>query len=214
MRRRVVVLAVILALGFIMTRSIMVFGKAAGEGCGAAEPVEESSKFTPFMSRLSQRPLPAILSTGGVPLDPTAPLNVDGLDYVLFPAPEQLKGASLQLALADSQVSAISLYFVGRPVSSGDTLATFWDAGGIFVHESPWTNSYSRAEELAVALGDRAVTVKVGEHDAALVYADPIELDVRTHNIAWSDGVEQFEIRAVLTPEEIVDLARSMVCGS
>lgn len=55
--------------------------------------------------------------------------------------------------------------------------------------------------------------VLVGPYQAVAVHADPmVSNDIRPWAINWSDGMHDFELIGLATPEELIGFARSLYC--
>jgi hypothetical protein len=59
----------------------------------------------------------------------------------------------------------------------------------------------------------RATLVAVGEYDGAISWDDPSdESGLRPHRIVWSEGTTDYELRAVRSADQMLALARELVC--
>jgi len=68
--------------------------------------------------------------------------------------------------------------------------------------------------DVVEAVGVRALVVKVGIHDAALVHADPVGSDeTRPYNLDWNDGERDWYVSGVVAPQDLVAFARDLYCG-
>jgi hypothetical protein len=175
------------------------------EGCGIVPEgsIVESTSVTPWAAqRGPDVDNIARLPDGDVP-EPLGLAAEMGLALGELPA--------AQLAITDGD-GAVYAYFADAPID-GMTVAEFIRAGGIQVHVDPMTDDRGFAAYLLDAFGERAVSVAVGSYNGALVWADPNSDGTRTHNLYWSDGVNNYSLIADMVPDEIVDLGRSLVCS-
>lgn len=195
--------AALLSISFISSGS----GGETTAGCSAATRADfvESTAFTP--GDLQRRPI-------RIP----APLNPAG-DALSLPtssgvAPTSLGGLPLQFAIA--RETRLKLYYLGRPVDKLMTPDDFFSAGGLRLEHEPRLQDSqfeTFAEDLLQTAGDRALPVEIGPYQGALVWADPTPTsDLRTHNVYWSDGVDEYALVGVAEPDAIVNIARSIAC--
>jgi hypothetical protein len=110
----------------------------------------------------------------------------------------------------------ITLYYLTGGIDADMTSTEFVAAGGLRLEHQPREDmSETFAQILHATAGDRAVPIAIGPYEGALVWADPSPLsEIRTHNLYWSDGVEEFAIIGMLGPEAIVNIGRNLVCGT
>ena len=93
-------------------------------------------------------------------------------------------------------------------------VSEFISGGGIQVHKEPVIDEAPFASYLLTTLGQRAVEVKVGDYQGALVWADPDSKGIRTHNLYWSDGEYNYALIADLSAQATLNMTRILVCGS
>jgi hypothetical protein len=154
---------------------------------------------------------PPILAIGEV-VTSVEILGSRGLD-VLLPS-EVPQGLSLRAITVQTDVAGafddLRLYYSPEPVDVTTTLSDVIAAGGMLLLEG--TDDGMDAETVATEV-DRAVIVKVGPHDAALIWGDPVHHGVRAYSLFWSDGERDFAVRSGFpTPEIAVSVAQSLYC--
>jgi hypothetical protein len=174
----------------------------APPSCGPlpAGSIAESKAFTPY----------ALMR--GQPGD--APINAQGGTGAQAPAgaTSAVDGRIRQFTIAGAN-GAIYSYFLDRPIGSA-TPGEFLSMGGLQVEQEPISSEGSFATYLLAALGERATPVTIGQYEGVLTWADPIANGIRSHNVYWSDGTYNFTLIADRTADEIVGIARSLVCQS
>jgi hypothetical protein len=159
----------------------------------------ESEKFAPFGSRrgggiINEGKLP---SSGG-----SIPANAK------YQVPE-LGGRPHQVSVAGT--GSVYSYFLDRP-ADGLTRNDFIRLGGIELHQDPMTAEGPFAAFLLSVAGERALAVPIGQYSGALTWADPDVNGLRTHNIYWSDGSNNFALITNQSAAAVVNLARSVAC--
>lgn len=129
----------------------------------------------------------------------------------LEPSAEQA-GRPLQLILVSRAPDAyVALIYSAKRISDSDTIEELFNAGGILVVQAVPTGR--DGDSMKENVGKRASLVEVGPYRAALVHAEPWVSGVRAYNLYWSDGKHDWSIQgATATPEEVIDLARSLYC--
>jgi len=178
---------------------------AASAGCVAAAEgtIAENATFTPYSSRRSK--------------PPQFPINPQGAASRSVPAVAAKVGnavGGVPLQLVDLEDSgAAYLYYLGTHVSSTMTPPQFWASGGIQVDVEPANPDDSFTKYLLSEFPTRAVPVMVGLQTAVIVWADPDENGVRTHNIYWTDGSQSYSLIADRSAAQVVSLARGIACG-
>ena len=161
----------------------------------------ESNEFTPFESRRSRLPdlplNPRGVTPATVPVDARVPGDV-------------LDGLGRQWTVV-TQDAAVYQYF-GRALIGADvTPSSFLSAGGVQYEREP-AGTGSFAAYLLASAGDRAVSVAIGPHEGALVWADPRADGSRSHNLYWFDGTHNHAVIADRTAVEVVNIGRSIAC--
>lgn len=147
---------------------------------------------------------------------PEFPMNPTGASDADFP-PDRwiptntLDGLPQQLVREGTPGEAVR-WFLDHPIDSDLTLSGFLAEGGIVFSRSP--SNGATAAGLASTLGERAVTVDVGEYAGVLTWADPLNNGVRPHHLWWSDSENSYYLLADRSAVTVTNLARSMVCGS
>ena len=178
-------------------------------GCGAAErPVFDDTSFTPYETRFGYGPRLTIRERGE-PLRELSDYRVDGHTAVMLNSAPG--GRTLRLAMAGND-GGLALLLSAVAVRLDATLEDFWATGGIVLGQRPGTGH--DAESVVADVGGRAVVVLIGPHPAALVHADPVDVDgTRTYNLYWSDGRLDLSLIGNAQPETIIELARTLYCG-
>ncbi|MEO8625701.1 MAG: hypothetical protein ABI452_03285 [Candidatus Limnocylindrales bacterium] len=147
---------------------------------------------------------------------PPTPINPSGA--ASNPVPPELShvavldGMPRQYAVVPYENTAYQ-YFAQKPLGGSTTLSGFLGSGGLLFTIEPAQPNFSFSSYLKGELGDRATDVEVGPFDAALTWADPDESGVRSHNLYWSDGAEEYSLIGVRTAAAIVNLGRTIACG-
>lgn len=185
---------------------------AQAPGCGSVElpPLGPEEAYVP--GRLV--PLPRVLAAGEI-VASIDTVRSRGFDALL---PDDLPvGLLLQVISVEpgafAAVNEVRLYYAPTPIGETTRLTDVIAEGGMLIVQR-------RAAGVDAALvqeeiGDRALIVDVGPHDAALVWADPLAKGVRPYNLYWSDGERDWSLIAGLTtPESVVAVARSIYCGA
>ena len=123
-------------------------------------------------------------------------------------------GRQLQLVLRkDPPDVGVVLYFASATLAADDNLYRFLDEGGILVVEYGSTD-FNLSRELSIA-GDLGVVVQIGPYPALITHAYTAWPPVPPFHLAWSDGQRDFEVQGgVEHPQDLVDMARSIYCGS
>ncbi len=62
-------------------------------------------------------------------------------------------------------------------------------------------------------IASRVTPVRIGGHDGVLRWADPDADGSRPHHLQWGEGPCSWTLIGIRQPEEIVALARGLVCG-
>ena len=195
-------LPVLAACGADQGRAVDKIGaSAAAEGCSAqVEPIEENQSFTPYERRLTHNPFaddPAVRAVEAAPSG--LPGTLDGLPVVAAAEEEHAAGSTVAYGEAAPKQSR----------------SEFLRSGGLLVVLSPSAAGESVAMDLAKdpVVTDRVVLTTVGEHDAAVTWADPDEHGLRPHHVLWTDpSGEQVDLVGVRAPEALVAIARDWVC--
>lgn len=206
-------LRIALALVVIASVSVPLAIAASRVPAAGCEPAEEPSfaddSFTPPEARLSTAQYPRLVETG-TRIDSLALL---GTEKDLYKVPAAPAGRSLQLMLVSpvDEGSAVAWYFASSPIDQNDTIEDFIDEGGVLVVERPAGGQ--DAQTVVDTVGPRATLVRVGEHTAAMVHADPTARGTRHFQIYWSDGVLDPFVIGNDRGSAIVNLARSLYCG-
>lgn len=182
--------------------AVVVSGAEPAAGCAAtaASSIQESSQFTPVEQRLTQ------------PFDP--PITVVGTAGTIVPEGVRVSaidGLPPQWAVVSSH-GAVYQYFLATALDTL-TVSEFRAAGGIELDRDPMDNGGDFSAYVLDSLGERATKVEVGSYTGALVWADPLINGLRPHYLYWSDATWNWALMADRTPEELVNLARDLVCS-
>jgi hypothetical protein len=200
-QRWIAVFALLVVVG-VSLAAVVVSRAATSSGCGNVDvPIVESEQFTSVTARLTQ------------PLDP--PINPSGQQAVSVPPVARvpsIDGLPLRWAVVSSN-GAVYQYFLRTDLDSTLTVSEFYAAGGIQLDRDPVDNGESFAAYVLATLGERALQIQVGDHVAALVWADPQVNGLRTHHLYWSDDAYNFSLLADMSAERLVTVARQLVCG-
>jgi len=195
-----------LSLVALVSASLVIFAVTTvtagpSPSCASATPgsITESGEFTPAAGQRGPAPIP--LRQSGLPDAESA------VDELVSDA--ELDQLPLRLALQNGD--GLYRYFLDRPIPETMTPDEFWASGGVALEKDAAEGDF--AALLLDELGDRAVPIEIGQYRAALTWADPTESGLRTHNLYWSDGENNYVLIAVRAPEAIVNLARQLVCG-
>lgn len=194
--RRGVVLAA--AVTLVAGGSVLVASAQAADGCDPnVGPIAESNQFTPSEARLSHLP--------------EFPINA--LGQAASATGTRMDGMPLRWKAGDGDRSSYQ-YFLERPLDDELTVPGFRAAGGIQLDRDAVTDGdpYT-ADDVIAQVGDRAVKVQIGDHEGALVWADPESNGARPHHLYWSDGTYNYALIAVRGPQRMVQLGREYVCG-
>ena len=208
------------ALRLTDPRRVLVVAVAAALVLAAAGPAAE---LRPGCGRVpagsiteSQAFVPGNLQKG--PMKGDAPVNPSGKGATVPKraglAPATLGGQPLSYVRPLGR--GVKLYYLTGGIDAEMTSTEFLAAGGLRLEHQPREDMSDTAAGIVLATaGDRAIAVAIGPYEGALVWADPTPLtELRTHNLYWSDGVEEYAIIGVLGPEAIVNLGRNVVCGT
>ena len=189
----------------------------ASAGCGPSDvPVLVDDVFTPFSHQLSAPDpgeYPAIFGSG-IPVDDAAEA-AGGFPGFLAPPPH-LGQSAIQLILVEDSTRGIDpgahVFYGPSSIEPGEPLPFFVRRGGSVVRQELTDGQNARV--VKETLGDRAVIVRVGQSEAALVHADPSEpSDFRPYHLYWSDGTRDWSIIAGVTdPRTVIDFAREIYC--
>lgn len=187
---------------------------AKDDGCGPSTIPPLDPKH---VTSVSGRMYPPILGSG----DPTtaADARKAGFD---FRAPQSIPGdRTLRAFFADYADDAdggrtlyeVRAYYSDLTISDTDALPDFFKAGGIMLLER--TPIGTTVQGLVKAAGDRVTTVSIGPFAGALTWADDLygSDSIRPYDVWLDDG--DYDIKIVgetSTPEEVVDMARSIYC--
>lgn len=205
-----VVTVLIAAAGLVVAMSLepqLRFpGAEVQQGCGAAaeEAILESQDFTPYAERLTH------LASAGRPILPEGAAALVGVPANAAIQVQGINGLARRHTVTGDGVAYA--YFLGKPMA-GLTRSEFLSAGGVQLDQDPRTGTQAFADYLVGRLGERAVAVAVGPYDGALTWSDPDEQGIRPHNVYWSDGSFEFALTANLSAADLLDTARSLVCG-
>jgi hypothetical protein len=172
-------------------------------GCDVFDtPISESAQFTPADQQRDQAfdlPLPDL------PLPATSQFaSLPGVGTSALP-PRQLELVS--------ESGAAYGYYLDRPVA-GMLVSDFIRSGGVEIDKEPMLDEMGFATRVLATLGDRATPVDVGPYQGALVWADPEQHGIRTHNLYWSDGIHNYAVIADLSAQATLNLGRVLVCDS
>jgi hypothetical protein len=174
-----------------------------GEGCSTkVAPIVESTDFVPWESRLSHSGAPDELN-----LMPVSVSNVLPGDFS-----ESLDGLGASAYLSAGGQTTVAY---GPQVRDGMERSGFYSAGGLLLDRTQGVRGESIAEELArdPLTGDRVTLVAVGVYQAAVTWADPDARGIREHHVIWTDDTgQQWNLSGLRSAEELVGLAREMVC--
>lgn len=191
---------------------------ASSEACIAsaemqAKSLVESQEFTPFAKKRSTPP--------NLPLDETTTPVLPGNRAAAIPSGRSGKAAPASLAaqltlqaVTTAQAGGAHLYYADSPIAKGMKFDQFAVSGGALLSVEA-TNDATRnyAEDLRLSLGDRAVPLALGPYSATLVWADPMENGVRTHNLYWSTTEYNYSLIANLSPDLVAGLGASIACA-
>lgn len=137
--------------------------------------------------------------------------------------PEAFHGQRYALALAnglpgDPVVGAepmLRVYY-GRALTEADTYQTYVADGGIVLQQAIGGHhdaAYWLEAFRDIGRDSLPPVVLVGPYQAVAVHADPmVSNDIRPWAINWSDGMHDFELIGLATPEELIGFARSLYC--
>lgn len=180
------------------------------DGCGPiANPIAESSRFTPYEGRRSS----SIFESEPI-LHGQGSVGPETLPEEVRVVGDTLDGLQVVAAFLDPGIDASSQYFLDRPLTDQDTRESFLADGGVYLERQPSGNpGENLAHTEANELHERAVIVRLGTGDAALIWADPDRNGIRVHNLVWSDATHNYILSANRRPERIVGLGRALVCG-
>lgn len=203
--RRVVRPAIIVVVGLVFGASAVALGLAPRQGCDPLPvgSIVESTAFTPAqIQRGGQLPLT---------IDPaTGPVMLPSVPGVL---PDSIRGRAVVSTFTSAGATVV--YYLDRPIDAPMSGVDFYKAGGLRFGSQPRTGDGDLVDDIVATVGDRAIVVEIGPHRAALVWADPTRVvDLRTHNLYWTDGSREYFLVADMGPEAIVNIARELVCGS
>jgi hypothetical protein len=188
-------IAVVVALS---ARSILLAGSADGCGPVAEGTIVESDEFTPYGARF-----------GSIATD-------RGLSDTTGAPPAQANFKTLELGGMARRATIVSGdgvfgYFFDESIDHL-TMREFARLGGIELGQTPITGAGSFHEYLRSMAGDRAVAVKIGPYKGTLTWADPDVNGTRTHNLYWSDEVNNYSLITDQSAARVLNLARSLVC--
>jgi len=185
----------------------VVASAAPSPGClPAAAPVFADNSFTPVEGTYTVPQYPSFESMGASPATAAA-VAASGIANAQLPAGQAARfvvnfgpdGRSVMLVSAPGQLPAQA------------TVVDLARAGGMEIVRQPAGNG-SAAEVLA-AVGARAVPLKIGAFDAALVHADPVGSDdLRPYELHWSDGANDFMVYGVVPPTDVIATGRALAC--
>jgi hypothetical protein len=200
-QRRVALLALPVVVAVSLVVAVASRASTASTCDSVDGPIVEGRQFTPYEARLSHLPElpinPSGQELGAVPPDARVG-SMDGLD---------LRWASV------SGYGAVYQYFLDTDLGPTLTVPEFIAAAGIELDRDPMIDGESFASTLLSTLGDRALRVELGNHEAALVWADPESNGIRTHHLYWSDDAYNYSLIADRSPERLVTLGRELVCN-
>jgi hypothetical protein len=166
-------------------------------GCDTAVgPITESNQFTPYDGRLSHLP--------------DVHLTFEG--QAVTSSDKRVNDLPLRWIAGDGERSLYQ-YFFEREFDPKLTLPAFLADGGIQLDRESADGDPFTAADVVAQVGERAVEVRIGDSEGALVWADPESNGVRPHHVYWSDGTFNYILIAVREPERMVQLARGIVCG-
>lgn len=189
-------------------------GSAAQDPLGAAhdrpgcswsvEPIVEPTDFAPWEGRIGAPMIKSKVRLTPYSSESAAPLPL-GL-------PDVLGGRTA--TASENEYGHVTVVF-GGPRTTPRTRSTEY-ADAVVLNVSPGGSG-----DLAQALkndpdgGYRVNLVPVGPFDAAVTWADPDAKGIRWHNVIWTDPARggDFKLEALMGPEELVRLARELVCG-
>lgn len=206
--RNVRVATVLLALSTV-TVTIVTTNVARGvDACGpVTDTIIESEQFTPYSHRLTTFPEGALISSGGTTDLSSLPIDMQ--------TPEGEVLDELPLVVAEVQDDRqVVQYFFDQEIPTDMTMSEFLLAGGlIFGIEQLEKDSEGAVASLTTELGSRAVTAAVGNHEATLIWADPLINDIRPHHLYWSDASYLYTLVGDRAAEDLVGIGRSIACG-
>lgn len=177
-------------------------------GCAeTVDPIKENPDFTPYDDQLSHPINEDHWSIGRLSEPGALPEQLNGEDASLDGLP------AVAATLPDAGYYTVA-YGDRAPAAS---LSEFLKSGGIVVDVGPGEgNGASIARDLYnETKGDgQIVLVEVGAYEAAVGWADPDKNGVREHHVVWTnDRGQDVNLYGVRTAEELVAIARGMVCG-
>jgi hypothetical protein len=117
-------------------------------------------------------------------------------------------GRTLQFLLASGH--SVFAAYSHAPATRTLTDAMFMASAGILVLESPDAGQDGRF--VLNHLKRNRWPVAVGPYVGALVWGDEVAEGVRPFGLYWADGVRQWIVRGTGSPDELIDLARSIYC--
>jgi len=192
---RVAVVATTMAL--VAAGTVLIAAAQVPDGCEpGVGPITESNRFTAYEARRTHVLDHPVTSVGRAV---SSEARIDGLP--------------IRWEAGDG-VNSSYQYFLGSPMGPDLTVAGFRGAGGIQLDRDAVTGGdLYTADDVIAQVGDRAVKVQIGEHEGALVWADPDGHGARPHHLYWSDGTYNYALIAVRGPQRMVQLGRELVCG-
>lgn len=176
-------------------------------GCGAATaPTFASESFTPVAGQLTSAIYPTFQSQGAAMADQSGVAAV-GLSGVAVPPGL----APLFIIRFGPSNNATMIVYSSSALPAQATVVDLARAGGLEISRQPAGNG--SAADVLGAVGDRAVALKVGPYDAAIVHTDPVGSDdIRPYELHWSDGTSDYMVFGSLPAVEVIDTARSLYC--
>jgi len=191
---------------------------AVAAGCEPAVMPTVTKAFDAFTPASQQRSQPSEVPIleGKTRVARVGDLALAGGFSVKAPRAEP-PGRQLQDVLVSGEGSAaepyfVALYYAAKPLGASESVRDFLARDGIFVTQK-YAGDAGTADDVVSELGDRAVRVKVGPYDAALVHGDPIGSDdVRPYSLYWSDGTYDWSVIGRAAPEQVMDVGRSVAC--
>jgi hypothetical protein len=205
--RRALTLLAMAALVGASTTAVVVTAMTS-PGCGpATDPLFKSAAYSPVGDQLTAVEYPPLVAAGGEPAS-TSVLAATGLASVMLPA----NLAPQVVVHFGVNQEAVVVYYAAGPLLPQATVVDLVRAHGMEFSRQP-AGAGSAAAVLS-AVGDRAVQLKVGPYDAAIVHADPIGSDdLRAYELHWSDGTSDFMVYGNVPATDLIAAGRSLYCG-
>ena len=180
--------------------------KATSGGCGPSTlQIVDGGSVGPG-ERLSEAAQDRPLGTAGGAID----LATEALAIVPT-LPARPGSRLLQFALYNGTTGVLSLAYSQAGATPRSSTFDFLGHGGFALTERPYSGQ--DGTEVYDSVSRNRWYVNVGSYQAALVWADPYASNLRPFGLYWSDGTREFIlIGAPVSPNELVDFARSIEC--